>query len=74
MIRLLRSEGAEVYWNDDLVKIWNAESSTKIKDQDIAIIVTRHSNLDLNELERIPYVFDSTGKSVFVKKNKFYYS
>jgi len=68
MIRLLRSEGAEVYWNDDLVKIWNAESSTKIKDQDIAIIVTRHSNLDLNELERIPYVFDSTGKSVFVKK------
>ena len=68
MIRLLRSEGAEVYWNDDLVKTWNAESSTKIEGQDIAIIVTRHSNLDLNELERIPYVFDSTGKSDFVNK------
>jgi UDP-N-acetyl-D-glucosamine dehydrogenase len=68
IIKLLRTEGAEVCWSDDLVKIWNNETSVEIGKQDIAIIVTKHNYLDSDELKQIPYVFDCTSKVGFARK------
>ena len=61
LIELLRSERANVSWHDDFVLNWNGEKSTNLNGFDVAIVVTRHSNLDLESLSKISYVFDCTG-------------
>ena len=61
VIKILRTTGALVAWHDNLVKFWNGEKSQEILDYDIAIIVTKHANLDLDKVRKIPYVFDCLG-------------
>ena len=61
VIELLRSERANVSWHDDFVLNWNGEKSTNLNGFDVAIVVTRHSNLDLDNLNKISYIFDCTG-------------
>jgi UDP-N-acetyl-D-glucosamine dehydrogenase len=61
VIELLRAERAIVSWHDDFVLDWNGEKSSNLNGFDIAIVVTRHSNLDLESLSKISYVFDCTG-------------
>ena len=61
VIELLRSERVNVIWHDDFVLNWNGEKSTNLNGFDVAIVVTRHSNLDLNSLSKISYIFDCTG-------------
>jgi UDP-N-acetyl-D-glucosamine dehydrogenase len=61
VIELLRAERAIVSRHDDFVLDWNGEKSSNLNGFDIAIVVTRHSNLDLESLSKISYVFDCTG-------------
>ncbi len=57
LISALRNEGAEVFWNDDLVKEWNGEKSSPLSDKyDLAIIAVPHSNLDLGPLRDMPII------------------
>jgi len=60
VIDLLRQEGATVTWHDDLVGGWRGESSAPISG-DIAIVVTRHDEVDLKAIANCGYVFDCTG-------------
>ena len=63
VIEHLRNEGAVVSWHDDVVGIWNGESSAPLSGADISIVVTKHSSVDAKKiLESAPYVFDTTGK------------
>jgi UDP-N-acetyl-D-glucosamine dehydrogenase len=61
LIDLLRSEGASVTWNDDLVHNWRGETSSQISGADIAVLVTKHDALDLDAVRACSYVFDCTG-------------
>ena len=61
VIDLLRAQGANVTWHDDLVGSWRGESSSPIKGADIAVLVTKHDELDLAALKGCGYVFDCTG-------------
>jgi UDP-N-acetyl-D-glucosamine dehydrogenase len=61
VIDLFRKEGATVVWHDDLVGHWRGESSSPIRDADIAVLVTKHDGLDLAALKGCGYVFDCTG-------------
>jgi UDP-N-acetyl-D-glucosamine dehydrogenase len=61
VIDLLRAQGATVTWHDDLVGIWRGESSAPISSADIAVLVTKHDELDLAALKGCDYVFDCTG-------------
>jgi UDP-N-acetyl-D-glucosamine dehydrogenase len=63
VIEHLRQRGAVVSWHDDLVGSWNGESSTPLSGADIAIVVTKHDDVKVQDiLESAPYVFDTTGK------------
>ena len=63
VIEHLRIEGAVVTWHDDVVGTWNGENSAPLAGADIAIVVTKHSPVDVMKiLESAPYVFDATGK------------
>ena len=46
LMKVLRSEGADVTWCDDHVQSWNGEASQAIKPVNIGIIVTAHSGVD----------------------------
>ena len=61
VIDLLREQGAEVTWHDDVVGTWRGETSTPISQAAIAVLVTRHEGLDLTALQGCGYVFDCTG-------------
>jgi UDP-N-acetyl-D-glucosamine dehydrogenase len=61
IIRLLTSAGAVVVWNDHVVGSWMGQSSTPIEGNDIAVVVTRHSELTEAEIKKAQYVFDCTG-------------
>jgi len=61
VIDLLRAQGATVTWHDDLVGSWRGESSAPISSADIAVLVTKHDELDLAALKGCGYVFDCTG-------------
>jgi UDP-N-acetyl-D-glucosamine dehydrogenase len=51
LIMGLKSQGADVYWHDDLVKIWDGETSVQITGgYDLAILATPHSYIDLTGL------------------------
>jgi UDP-N-acetyl-D-glucosamine dehydrogenase len=61
VIDLLREQGAEVTWHDDVVGTWRGETSAPINQASIALLVTRHEGLDLTALQGCGYVFDCTG-------------
>ncbi len=61
VIDLLREQGANVTWNDDLVSSWRGETSSPIAGADIAVVVTKHDGVDLAAVKRCGYVFDCTG-------------
>jgi UDP-N-acetyl-D-glucosamine dehydrogenase len=61
VIDLLRAQGAIVTWHDDLVGSWRGESSAPISSADIAVLVTKHDEIDLAALKGCGYVFDCTG-------------
>ena len=68
VIKQLRERGAVVSWHDDVVGSWNSEKSSPLSGADIALVVTKHD--DVNEcdiLASAPYVFDTTGKVVGAK-------
>jgi UDP-N-acetyl-D-glucosamine dehydrogenase len=60
VIDLLRQQGADVVWHDDLVVSWRSESSAPING-DIAVVVTKHDSVDLAAIKACGYVFDCTG-------------
>lgn len=58
----LKKLGADVSWHDPVVKSWNGQRSSQLKDFDVAIVVTKHdvvSEVDIKACA--PYVFDCTG-------------
>lgn len=58
----LRALGAKVSWHDPLVGEWRNESSSELRDSDITIVVTKHSNVSAESiLESSAYIFDTTG-------------
>ncbi|NBS61611.1 MAG: nucleotide sugar dehydrogenase, partial [Microbacteriaceae bacterium] len=61
VIDLLREQGALVTWHDDLVGDWRDETSSSINGADIAVLVTKHDELDLAAVKACSYVFDCTG-------------
>lgn len=50
LIKMLRSEGFRVSWNDELVTTWNEEIPEKGKDFDVLVYVHGLLNFDLEEL------------------------
>lgn len=63
VMKHLRDFGAVVSWHDDVVGEWNGEKSSQLAGADIAVVVTKHSNVDVKKiLASAPYVFDTTGK------------
>ncbi|NBO26977.1 MAG: nucleotide sugar dehydrogenase [Actinobacteria bacterium] len=64
VIDLLREQGATVTWHDELVGIWRGETSSQISGADIAVLVTKHDELDLASVKACGYVFDCTGTIV----------
>ena len=61
VIDLLREQGATVTWHDDLVGTWREETSSPIAGADIAVVVTKHDDVDLDAVNACGYVFDCTG-------------
>ena len=61
VIDLLRAEGADVVWHDDLVGNWRGESSTPMNGFDIAVVVTKHEGVRDAAIKASGYVFDCTG-------------
>ncbi len=63
VIEHLRQRGAVVSWHDDVVGSWNGESSAPLSGADIAVVVTKHDGVKVQDiLDSAPYVFDTTGK------------
>ena len=61
VIDVLRDNGANVVWHDDLVASWRGESSAPMAAHDIAVVVTRHDGVSDGAIKASGYVFDSTG-------------
>jgi UDP-N-acetyl-D-glucosamine dehydrogenase len=61
VIDLLRGQGANVVWHDDLVGTWRGESSTGLGAFDIAVVVTKHDAVSDAAIKASKYVFDCTG-------------
>jgi UDP-N-acetyl-D-glucosamine dehydrogenase len=68
VIDLLRQQGASVTWHDEIVKTLKYEKSVEIKSNEIAIIATMHSGVEINEVLKISYVFDCTNTLKNVNK------
>jgi UDP-N-acetyl-D-glucosamine dehydrogenase len=65
LINALEDLGAEVSWNDAVVKNWQGKESSPLCGADIAIVATKHDNVSAEEiLNSAPYVFDTTGKII----------
>jgi UDP-N-acetyl-D-glucosamine dehydrogenase len=63
VIEHLRTRGAVVAWNDDVVGTWHGEKSSDLSGADIAIVITKHDVVDTKAImASAPYVFDTTGK------------
>jgi UDP-N-acetyl-D-glucosamine dehydrogenase len=55
--------GAEVTWNDPVVKSWRGTESAALGGVDITVVATKHDVVSADEiLKSAPYVFDTTGK------------
>jgi UDP-N-acetyl-D-glucosamine dehydrogenase len=61
VIELLREQGANVAWHDDLVGNWRGESSAPLNGFDIAVVVTKHDGVSDAAIKASGYVFDCTG-------------
>lgn len=61
VIDLLRTQGANVVWHDDLVGSWRGESSVPLSEQDIAVVVTKHDGISEAAIKASRYIFDCTG-------------
>jgi UDP-N-acetyl-D-glucosamine dehydrogenase len=68
IIDLLRSEGANVTWNDEVVKTLKSEKSEEIQPNEIAVVVTMHTGIEIDEILKVPYIFDCTNKIKKVNK------
>jgi UDP-N-acetyl-D-glucosamine dehydrogenase len=63
VIEHLRNRGAVVSWHDDVVGTWHGESSAPLSGADIAVVVTKHDEVNERDiLASAPYVFDTTGR------------
>ena len=63
VIEHLRSRGAVVSWHDDVVGSWNGEKSSPLSGADIALVITKHDDVQVRDiLASAPYVFDTSGK------------
>jgi UDP-N-acetyl-D-glucosamine dehydrogenase len=63
VIKHLRDRGAVVSWHDEVVGSWRGESSAPLSGADIAVVVTKHDDVKVQDiLGSAPYVFDTTGK------------
>jgi UDP-N-acetyl-D-glucosamine dehydrogenase len=61
VIDLLRAQGANVVWHDDLVGNWRGETSASLAAHDIAVVVTKHDGVSVTAIKASKYVFDCTG-------------
>jgi UDP-N-acetyl-D-glucosamine dehydrogenase len=61
VIDLLREQGANVVWHDDLVGNWRGESSVPLSAFDVAVVVTKHDGVNDAAIKSSGYVFDCTG-------------
>ncbi len=61
VIDVLRDNGAQVVWHDDLVGTWRGESSAPMAAHDISVVVTRHDGISDAAIKASGYVFDCTG-------------
>ncbi len=61
VIDLLRQQGANVVWHDDLVGSWRGESSVALGEFDVAVVVTKHDGVSVDAIKASGYVFDCTG-------------
>lgn len=61
VIDLLREQGANVVWHDDLVGTWRGESSVPLDSHDIAVVVTKHDGVSEVAIKSSKYAFDCTG-------------
>ena len=61
VIDLLRAQGAQVVWHDDLVGNWRGETSAPLGTFDIAVVVTKHDGVSEAAIKASKYVFDCTG-------------
>ena len=61
VIDLLRQQGANVVWHDDLVGSWRGEDSVALGSFDIAVVVTKHDGVAVDAIKASSYVFDCTG-------------
>lgn len=68
LIDLLIKKNAKVVWHDPLVHKFNNQESQEIKDQDIAIVLTLHTQIDIEKIKKIKYVFDCSNKLTWAKK------
>ena len=60
VVDLLRAQGADVVWHDDLVGSWRGESSAALGAFDIAVVVTKHGAVSEAAIKASKYVFDCT--------------
>jgi UDP-N-acetyl-D-glucosamine dehydrogenase len=67
IINLLVKEKAQVVWHDPLVQKFNGQESKEIKDQEIAVILALHKEVDIQKIQSIKYVFDCTNKISWAK-------
>jgi UDP-N-acetyl-D-glucosamine dehydrogenase len=57
IIQELEKKGAKVFWHDDLVKVWNGQSSVSLSSEfDLAILVTKHDYLDIGKMGKVPII------------------
>ena len=61
VIDLLRAQGANVVWHDDLVGTWRGETSAALGSFDISVVITKHDGVSDAAIEASSYVFDCTG-------------
>ncbi len=61
VIDLIRAQGANVVWHDDLVGSWRGETSAPLTGCDIAVVVTKHDGVSDAAIKSSKYVFDCTG-------------
>jgi len=63
IIMHLRDRGAVVSWHDNVVGSWHGENSAPLSGADIAVVVTKHDDVKVQDiLGSAPYIFDTTGK------------
>jgi len=55
LVMELKNKGANVFWHDNLVKIWKNEKSVELSDNfDLAIVAALHDYIDLSKLGNVP--------------------